>query len=179
MVDIVRMTVIPEDFVVQINGDPRTVLDMSSAPANLHAMQWYETWGEEEFDHLPGEPKPPNQVINNLDNYQTLISLWEAAAPVVPPPVVPTPLQLSMQTMADAQGWLSYATLFQVPGVLSALRPNDQTAVSDWIAAVIVIAQTAQAVIVNQTGEAYSPGFPPAPTLIPDSDDRFFLVEFA
>lgn len=174
MVDIVRMTVIPEDFVVQINGEPRTVLDMSSAPANLHAMQWYETWGNEEFNAPPGQPLPPSQNISNLNNYQTLIALWEAAAPIPDP--APTPADITAGTLFTAQYSLQGNAWYAMPGVAASMSQADQDAMNTWIGQITDIITYAQNVLANNTGEAYEPTFPAAPTLNPNYQGNFFLV---
>ena len=85
---ITRMIVVPVDKACTINGQLKVDIDMSSLPSNLHAMQWYDTWGEEEYDNGPGQPKPPNVRIENLDDYQTVIQEWEAA-PFPPNPLAP------------------------------------------------------------------------------------------
>jgi len=59
-----RLTIIPIDKTVYVDGNSR-FLDLSSCaiPENIHALQWYETEGEVEFN---GRPKPQNELITEL-----------------------------------------------------------------------------------------------------------------
>lgn len=91
-----RITIIKDDNVVCVNGRCLSGIDMSSMPDNLHAMQWYETHGEEErFNFQTG--RPFNVVITSLDNYSDVLSQWETkrleldTPPTSPPePIVPS-----------------------------------------------------------------------------------------
>lgn len=48
---------------------------MSSVNPDVHAVQWYETYGEvETLD--PVTRRPVNIVIHNLDDYSAVIDQW-------------------------------------------------------------------------------------------------------
>ena len=44
-----RVTIIVDDNIVYVDGVPRTVDCSQLAKDGIHAVQWYETFGEEEF----------------------------------------------------------------------------------------------------------------------------------
>ena len=85
-----KLTIIVDDNAVYVDGVCRMPLDLSQCniPTNVHAIQWYETEGEIEFD---GKPKPANEDINVLPEWAlACVGVWEAWKPLVPPtpPVV-------------------------------------------------------------------------------------------
>jgi hypothetical protein len=67
------MTIIPVDSRVSIDGYSIDGLDLSWIPENIHAVQWYDTYGE--FELVTTEP---NIVITELGIYEQAIPLWEA-----------------------------------------------------------------------------------------------------
>ena len=71
-----RVTVIVSDKVCTIDGVTATNIDMSSLPTNLHAMQWYGTWGEEEYVNLVTQKMDPNVRITSLDAYSVLFEAF-------------------------------------------------------------------------------------------------------
>lgn len=86
-----RITIIVADSFCSIDGVGYFGLDMSSLPANVHAMQWYDVEGWIEFDIAADGIKPPNQHITDLTEFQGVIAAWEAADynekhPPAPPP---------------------------------------------------------------------------------------------
>ena len=60
-----KLTIVPDDKKVGIDGVFLSNINLSTCgiPANIHALQWYETEGEVEFS---GRPKPQNQLISAL-----------------------------------------------------------------------------------------------------------------
>jgi hypothetical protein len=53
-----RLTIIPKDKYIAIdnNGLLNIQQDLSWIPSNIHAIQWYDTWGEIEYnDEIPNE----------------------------------------------------------------------------------------------------------------------------
>jgi len=68
-----RMTIIPVDSRVSIDGYSIDGLDLSWIPENIHAVQWYDTYGEVEL-----VTTEPNIVITELGIYEQAIPLWEA-----------------------------------------------------------------------------------------------------
>lgn len=95
-----RLTIIPADSFVNVDGNPKfQPLDLSSCgiPADVHALQWYETRGWIEFrdDDDPFTPKPANQEITELPEWaNNCVVVWEHWTPPAPPepevPVEPT-----------------------------------------------------------------------------------------
>jgi hypothetical protein len=101
-----RLTIIPTDGTVIIDGVPRCELSLSSCniPNNVHALQWYDIKGWIEFQDPedPFTPKSPNQEINNLPEWAiACIAVWEAWVPPAPPepPVVITDGEISNTTL--------------------------------------------------------------------------------
>ena len=82
-----RVTIIPSDGVVIINGNTKhQPLDLSGCgvPADVHALQWYDTRGWIEFsdDDDPFTPKPPNKEITSLPAWANACALvWEQWTP--------------------------------------------------------------------------------------------------
>ena len=53
-----RLTIVPSDKIISIDGNGLLNIqqDFSWVPANVHAVQWYDTWGEVEYnDGTPNE----------------------------------------------------------------------------------------------------------------------------
>lgn len=72
-----RLTIIRADGAVYKDSLPYTGLDLSNIPANVHALQWYETEGEIEFN---GRPKPQNELISELPDWAiTCVNKWDEA----------------------------------------------------------------------------------------------------
>lgn len=91
-----RLTIIPSDNAVYKDGVMKAwinpALDLSSCgiPSNVHALQWYGTYGDIEFDPAePDSPKPPNAHITELPSWAlNCVEVWDAWSP---PPVPPAP----------------------------------------------------------------------------------------
>ena len=72
-----RLTIIRADGAVYKDGISYSGLDLSIVPANIHALQWYETEGEVEFS---GRPKPQNETITELPSWaNTCVAKWDEA----------------------------------------------------------------------------------------------------
>jgi hypothetical protein len=65
-----RLTIVPEDGVIGIDGEflLKIQQNLSWIPANVHAVQWYDTWGEVEF-----KDTSPNERIEQLGIYEQAI----------------------------------------------------------------------------------------------------------
>jgi hypothetical protein len=72
-----RVTVVPSDVVCTIDGVSMVGVDMSSLPANLHAMQWYGTWGEEEYIDRETRHMEPNVRITSLESYASVFASYQ------------------------------------------------------------------------------------------------------
>lgn len=74
-----RVTIIPIDGAVSVDGKGFGGLDLSFMDASVHAVQWYETHGEIEVkDPITGR-MVANEVITSIDAFQPAIDVWEAA----------------------------------------------------------------------------------------------------
>jgi hypothetical protein len=105
-----RLTIIPADKAVYKDGVMKAwaapALDLSGCgiPANCHALQWYDTYGEIEFNPVqPGYPQPPNEQITELPQWAlNCVAVWDAWVPAPPPPPPPPPPE-SQPTTEGAQ----------------------------------------------------------------------------
>jgi hypothetical protein len=63
-----KLTIIPSDKTIGIDENFINNVDLSTCaiPANIHALQWYETEGEVEFINNPDRTKPQNELISEL-----------------------------------------------------------------------------------------------------------------
>ena len=73
-----RITVIPEDGVVSIDGEGYSGIDLSSLDSTIHAIQWYSTDGEVEIKDARGR-MVENRKITSFDEFASIIPLWETA----------------------------------------------------------------------------------------------------
>ncbi len=74
-----RLTIIPIDGSVSVDGVGFGGLDLSFMDASVHAVQWYETHGEiERKDPITGR-MVANEVITSIDAFQPAIDVWQAA----------------------------------------------------------------------------------------------------
>lgn len=86
-----RITIIPEDGCVILDGEARMNLIFTMDP-QIHAVQWYHTHGEVEYktQMVEGQvTKPANRMITSIAEFEPAISAWEAARPPEPEPWVP------------------------------------------------------------------------------------------
>jgi hypothetical protein len=75
-----RLSIIRADGAVYKDSVSYAGLDLSAIPANVHALQWYETEGEVEFVSNPDRTKPQNELISELPAWATTaISKWDEA----------------------------------------------------------------------------------------------------
>lgn len=73
-----RATIIPSDTFCSVDGVGYSGVNMTSVLPEIHAMQWYSSYGDEEVvDPVTGKMLL-NRQIDNLDSYQdVLASYWE------------------------------------------------------------------------------------------------------
>lgn len=78
-----RLTIIPADGAVYKNNYSYSGLDLSFAPADVHALQWYDTYGEVEFKRqfVNGQiVHPQNQIITVLPDWANqAVNKWDEA----------------------------------------------------------------------------------------------------
>lgn len=69
-----RITVIPQDKFIAIDEESLFNVreDMTWIPSNIHAIQWYETWGE--IEYMDGKE---NEKIQDLGVYKKILTIFE------------------------------------------------------------------------------------------------------
>lgn len=72
-----KFTLIVPDATMAIDGTGYQI-NVSAASSGLHAVQWYETWGEEEWADNRGQ-MVRNEKISSFKAYQWAIDAWNAA----------------------------------------------------------------------------------------------------
>ena len=76
-----RVTVINPDKAVGVDGEFYSGLTLNLGD-EIHAIQWYDTWGEVEFTIVlvDGRPhKPENMVITDFTPYEHVVATWQQA----------------------------------------------------------------------------------------------------
>jgi hypothetical protein len=76
-----KVTIVNESKLIGIDGEVFSGLSFDLAN-DVHAIQWYDTWGEVEHPVAlqDGRPvKPANTVITSFVDYEHLIPIWQAA----------------------------------------------------------------------------------------------------
>lgn len=72
-----RVTIIPIDTFCALDGIGFGGIDMTSVPKDVHAVQWFGTWGEQEILDLKTGRIDRNENIDNLDAFQAVLnSYW-------------------------------------------------------------------------------------------------------
>jgi hypothetical protein len=68
-----RLIIIPSDKLISIDGQGILQIqqDFSWIPSNVHAVQWYETWGE--IEYTDGSP---NEKIEELGIYEQAVDTF-------------------------------------------------------------------------------------------------------
>lgn len=75
-----KITVIPVDGAVYKDGVSFSGLDLSCAPEDVHALQWFGTKGWIEFKVDEDFNKPENQAITELPEWvATALTKWDEA----------------------------------------------------------------------------------------------------
>lgn len=74
-----RITVIPCDGAVNIDGVKFSGIDLSFFDPSYHAIQWYETFGEIEIQDPTTKKILENREITDItDIYNQVLPLWQA-----------------------------------------------------------------------------------------------------
>ena len=75
-----NLVIIPIDGAVYVDGYCFSNLDLSVAPANVHALQWKNDKGWIEFKDLDNSTKPQNQSITELPSWANACKVkWDEA----------------------------------------------------------------------------------------------------
>jgi hypothetical protein len=73
-----RVTIIPVDGFVSVDGEGYSGLDLTFMASDIHALQWYDTDGELEIQDARGRVIE-NRPIDSLEPYQPALDAWQAA----------------------------------------------------------------------------------------------------
>jgi hypothetical protein len=73
------MIILIDDKRVAIDGEGYNDLNLSFIDPTIHAVQWYGTYGEVEHKDLATGKMIGNRKIQNIDEFQQAITVWQAA----------------------------------------------------------------------------------------------------
>jgi hypothetical protein len=73
-----RVIIIPSDGLVSIDNEGFKGLDLSFIAQSIHAVQWYDTYGEIEHKDERGR-MIANENIDSIEQFQPALDLWQAA----------------------------------------------------------------------------------------------------
>lgn len=76
-----RVTIVPRDGVVSIDGEARGPFDLSYIDREVSAVQWYDTWGEVELADVDNGHVHSNVRITDLAPYARAVSSWVSWTP--------------------------------------------------------------------------------------------------
>lgn len=85
-----RVTIIPVDGFVSVDGEGYSGLDLSFVDASVHAVQWYGEFGEVEIKNPTTGKMIENREIASLDEFQQAVAVWQAKKDEPPVVVEPT-----------------------------------------------------------------------------------------
>lgn len=73
-----RITVVKSDGLVIVDSEGYNNIDLSFLAADIHAIQWYHTYGEVERKDERGRHLP-NEEITSFDAYEApVMAAWQA-----------------------------------------------------------------------------------------------------
>lgn len=81
-----RLTIIPSDGTVIVDGEAYTGLDLTILDQSIHAVQWYGTQGEIEFKDPSTGNMTGHSTITTIDQFQSVIELWQTAKQIATAP---------------------------------------------------------------------------------------------
>lgn len=66
-----RLTIIPGDKYIAIDNNGLSIVkqDLNWIPSNVHALQWYDIWGEVEYND-----ETPNERIEDLGIFEQAVA---------------------------------------------------------------------------------------------------------
>jgi hypothetical protein len=104
-----NLVLIPSDGTVYVDGYSYSDLDLSAAPADVHALQWKNEKCWIEFKGLDDGTKPQNQNIIELPAWANTCKIkWdeaktaEEAARLLVPPAPPAPTKEELLAKIEA-----------------------------------------------------------------------------
>jgi hypothetical protein len=72
-----RITIIPDDGFVSVDGVGYAGLDLSPIDASVHAVQWHGEEGEVEVRNPVTRKMVENRSITSLDEFQSALDAWQ------------------------------------------------------------------------------------------------------
>lgn len=73
-----RVTILLDDNSVSVDGEGYGNLDLSFMDSTIHAVQWYDTYGEIERKDPTTKRMTENEEIASFDEFQPAITAWQA-----------------------------------------------------------------------------------------------------
>ena len=70
-----RVTIIPDDEFVSVDGESYHDIDLSFINSDIHAVQWYGDEGEVEYKDERGRATH-NEIIISLEPFQAALDAW-------------------------------------------------------------------------------------------------------
>ena len=74
-----RLMILADDKRIVIGDKGYDGLNLSFLDPTIHAVQWYDTHGEVEHKDPATGKMTANREIQNLDEFQQAITVWQAA----------------------------------------------------------------------------------------------------
>jgi hypothetical protein len=79
-----RVTIIPADGFVSVDGRGFNALDLSFIDTSIHAIQWFDTEGE--IERRDGRGRiVSNEPIDSIAPYQAAIDMWQIGIDSIQP----------------------------------------------------------------------------------------------
>lgn len=72
-----RVTIVPDDNSVTVDGVRYGGLDLSFMSVDIHAVQWYDTHGEIERKDPATKKMTGNEEITSFDQFQQALTVWQ------------------------------------------------------------------------------------------------------
>ena len=118
-----RITITPTDTRCSVDEVGYSGVDMSTVPADIHAVQWYDVEGWIEYKVNDQGIKPDNEVITSMAPFEAVLASWATIdynhknPPAPPPPTA--------QQNKDMAGILLMQTDWtQIPSVSDPAQSN-------------------------------------------------------
>jgi len=73
-----RVTILPDDKSVSVDGEVYSDLDLSFLDPTIHAVQWYDTHGEIERKDPVTKRMTSNEDTTSFDAFQPAVTAWQA-----------------------------------------------------------------------------------------------------
>lgn len=74
-----RVTIVPSDGYVSVDGFGLSKIDLTFLPTGIHAVQWYGTRGVVEVKDIETGNMVENRQITELGEFQQAVDAWTIA----------------------------------------------------------------------------------------------------